>query len=238
MSRVKASPDQVRLIAAGKALREVADRSAVARVTVDGKALDDPDAALRALQQAETPVSTGSSLFDRVTARFEHGIDKLEGKLHGNAAGRKAMSIIRADPERLTRPVAVEITFKDGSTQKLDVVVTDARLTRALQRLSIVAEGLGITPIVGFVFLGASALAAGMASVISLATGDRELARTLGRVSAKHVALGAAAAVPGIGEIVPALAVGVDVANLKAMRTAPTVASIVNLRAFAQGAAG
>ncbi|MCC7070355.1 MAG: hypothetical protein IT383_03475 [Deltaproteobacteria bacterium] len=236
MGKVKAGSDQIRLIAAGKALREVSDRSTVAKITVDGKLIDDPEAALRALQDAEAPVSSGDSTFDRLTARFEHGVDKLEGKLQGSTTGRTAMSFIRADPERLQRPAAVEISFTDGSTRKLDVAVTDARLTRTLQRISIVAEGLGLTPLLGIVFLGATALVAGVASLVSLATGDRELARTLGRVSAKHALLGAVAEVPVIGELVPALAISVDVANLKAMRTAPTVASIVNLRALAQGA--
>lgn len=227
--------DRAQLIAAGKALKDVADREQVERVTVNGKEVKHLHAAEKALEHADQAlVPTGPGLMDRLTRKLEHGVDHLEAKLNKTKAGRLTARLLRSDAERVTHRSTVEITFKGGRTVQIPVEVVDARLTSFLQRSSIVAESLGIIPIFGFVFLGATSLAAGVASVVSLVRGDKDLARALGRVSAKHAVVGAFAAVPGIGEVVPALAAGVDVANLKGALTAPSVASIVNLRQYAQ----
>ena len=66
--------DRAQLIAAGKALKDVADREQVERVTVNGKEVKHLHAAEKALEHADQAlVPTGPGLMDRLPRKLERG---------------------------------------------------------------------------------------------------------------------------------------------------------------------
>jgi hypothetical protein len=223
------SLQDLRLIAAGKALAQVASPSEVASILVDGKKVDGKRA-LRACLAAEVaakkPPPALPDFVERIVGKVERRVGELETKLEGSKLGRPIAKILKLTPERVTARLPVEITLVGGRSQRFEVEVEDRPASRLLARLSMFGAIGGMLPLIGGFAPAGAALVAGIAAIVARVIGEAPLGRACARTAVKELGVTGGDLIPVIGYATAALASAVETQHYRA---APPIATIVEL---------
>lgn len=211
--------------AAARALEWGQAKGAVAGVKVDGAAVS-LDEARQALAEVKQQAAAPSTMLDRLVDRFDAKVKTFEGKLSGNALGKKAVDVLMTDPERVAKKLTVDVAFKDGHTEQLTLEVVDVRLTALLNRLSATAEVASLTPVIGEGFTVLAALAATAGAKLSSWEGKAELAEALQKAALKQWVLAGVGFLPGLGMASGLMAAARDWKDKEVVTNGPAVSVI------------
>lgn len=132
----------------------------------------------------------------------------------GAQVGELTREVVTSDPEDVLRKGRVVLTLKNGGTVAIPVLVADDTTAAILKGTSILAGGASMVPFFGNLVQGGTGLVCALASGASYMVGDDDLARSLGGMAKKHVTLGVAGFIPGLG-VVSTVAAARDVARFQ-----------------------
>jgi hypothetical protein len=206
---MKLTPAAIQTLAAAKALEWGQAKGEVSGMKVEGQAVALTDAK-KTLADVNAKAAPEPGMIDRWADKLDGVARKYQDKLGGTKVGHRAVALLSEDHEEVGKRVQVDVTFRDGHSEKVTIEVVDQETSALLNNISAATELLALTPVIGGGFSVLGALAATVGAKVSEWSGNPELSQALQKTALKQWVLAGVGFVPGLGHAAGILAAARD----------------------------